>query len=89
MGNDRPDGDFFVNNRVWPTSYPHMNETAYEQKEILEQDLQIVRATLATITGDIRRISKSAADDIQLAVLTLERAQRKYAQAAGLGLRSE
>jgi hypothetical protein len=48
---------------------------------MLEEDLQIVRATLATITGDVREFSHHAAEAIQQAVEKIDHAQYEFAHA--------
>jgi hypothetical protein len=53
------------------------------QRQILEEDLQIVRATLETISGDVRRISGRAADAIKDAVEKLKFAQHQFVRADG------
>lgn len=49
-------------------------------REVLDQDLQIIRATLATIMGDVRDFSGSAATAMQEALEKLDRAQAEFAQ---------
>ena len=53
------------------------------RREILAEDLQIVRVTLATISDDVREISEDAADAIEEAIVKLDSAQRKFARASG------
>ena len=48
------------------------------KRQILDEDLQIIRVTLATITDDVRRISGRAADAIQEALAKLDVAQREF-----------
>jgi hypothetical protein len=44
-------------------------------RQILHEDLQIIRVTLATITGDIHRYCPEAATAIEGALSHLDRAQ--------------
>jgi len=46
--------------------------------EVLDEDLQIVLATLATITDDVRRHSGPAAELVQEALERLERARQEF-----------
>jgi len=48
------------------------------RREILDEDLLIIRVTLATITDDVRRFSGRAADAIQEALERLDIAQREF-----------
>jgi hypothetical protein len=48
-----------------------------EQRQILDEDLQIIRVTLATIMDDVRRYSGHAADSMQDALDKLDRAQKE------------
>jgi len=50
-------------------------------REVLDQDLQIIRVTLATIMGDVRDFSGSAAIALQEALEKLDRAQWEFSQA--------
>jgi hypothetical protein len=52
-----------------------MQHSASSQREILDEDLQIIRVTLKTITQDVRHFSTVAADAIQEALVKLDRAQ--------------
>ncbi|HTT58103.1 MAG TPA: hypothetical protein VMF63_13395 [Opitutaceae bacterium] len=49
-------------------------------REVLDQDLQIIRVTLATILGDVREFSGSAATAMQEALEKLDRAQREFSR---------
>ena len=55
-----------------------MEPLASSKRQILDEDLQIIRVTLATITDDVRRISGHAADAIQEALAKLDVAQREF-----------
>ena len=55
-----------------------MESSASSKRQILDEDLQIIRVTLATITDDVRRISGRAADAIQEALAKLDVAQREF-----------
>jgi hypothetical protein len=46
--------------------------------QVLDEDLQIVRVTLATIAGDVRCFSSRAADAIQEALANLDLARREF-----------
>ncbi|HWA08866.1 MAG TPA: hypothetical protein VG838_05295 [Opitutaceae bacterium] len=48
------------------------------RRELLDQDLQIVRVTLATISGDVRGFSDRAADAIEEALEKLDCAQEAF-----------
>jgi hypothetical protein len=50
--------------------------------QILDEDLQIVRGTLAAIAGDVRRFSGGAADAIQEALEKLDLARREFSRRA-------
>lgn len=54
-------------------------------REVLDQDLQIIRVTLATILGDVREFSGSAATAMQEALEKLDRAQREFGNAPNIG----
>jgi hypothetical protein len=58
-----------------------MDPTYSTQTQMLEEDLLIVRATLETISGNIRQVSGRAADEIEQAVEKLEHAQMEFARA--------
>ncbi len=47
-------------------------------RQVLDEDLQIVQATLAAITEDVRRISDPAAELVQEALDRLNRARREF-----------
>lgn len=49
-------------------------------REILDEDLQILRHTLAAISNDVRRYSHRSADALETAVQNLEVAQQEFAQ---------
>jgi hypothetical protein len=51
-------------------------------RQILEEDLLMVRATLETISNDVRRFSGHAADAIREALEKLELAEREFARAS-------
>ncbi len=55
-----------------------MDYLAPSRREMLDQDLQIVRVTLATISDDVRGFSGSAADAIQEALEKLDCAQEEF-----------
>ena len=57
-----------MNNRPIPLS-----------REVIDQDLQIMRATLSVLLQDIRHISSQAADSVQNAVVLLDQARREFA----------
>jgi hypothetical protein len=57
-----------------------MEQTAPSERQILDEDLQIIRATLATITGDIRYFSDRAANAIQEALKKLDAAQEEFSR---------
>ena len=59
-----------------------MEPTPSSKRQILDEDLQIIRVTLATITEDVRRISGRAADAIQEALAKLDVAQREFTRGA-------
>ncbi|MBP6307670.1 MAG: hypothetical protein KA334_03035 [Opitutaceae bacterium] len=48
-------------------------------REVIDQDLQIMRATLSVLLQDIRHISSQAADSVQNAVVQLDQARREFA----------
>ena len=56
-----------------------MDPLPCSRRQILDEDLQIVRVTLATIVADVRAISQQAAGTIQEAIERLDRAQREFA----------
>ena len=55
-----------------------MQQAAPEVRQTLDEDLQIIRVTLATIMDDVRRFSGNAADSMQEALEKLDRAQREF-----------
>ena len=62
-------------------------------REVIDQDLQIMRATLSVLLQDIRHISSQAADSVQNAVVQLDQAgflaDRAHGLRVHLGLRLE
>jgi hypothetical protein len=57
-----------------------MNSNTPLLREILDEDLQIVRGTLAAISDDVRSFSSRAADAIQDALVKLDCAQQEFAR---------
>jgi hypothetical protein len=57
-----------------------MPPLASENHQILDEDLQIIRATLATIVEEVRDFSGGAADAIKEALEKLDRAQREFSR---------
>lgn len=55
-----------------------MNLDAPSRREILDQDLQIVRVTLAAISPDVRGFSGPAADAIEEALERLDSAREAF-----------
>jgi hypothetical protein len=55
-----------------------MQHSASDNRQMLDEDLQIVRATLATIVDEVRNFSGGAADAIKEALEKLDRAQREF-----------
>lgn len=55
-----------------------MQHLAAHTRQILDEDLQIIRVTLATIMGDVRNYSGGAADAMQEALDKLDRAQQEF-----------
>jgi len=55
-----------------------MSPTTASHRQMLDEDLQIVRVTLATILDDVRAFSDQAADAIQEAIERLDRAQSEF-----------
>lgn len=55
-----------------------MNPDAPSRREMLDQDLQIVRVTLAAISPDVRGYSALAADAIEEALERLDSAQEAF-----------
>jgi hypothetical protein len=56
-------------------------ETSPLTSEIIDEDIQIVRSTLAAITPDVKRLSMSAAAALQRALDQLELARRELSGA--------
>lgn len=56
-------------------------ETALLNFQILDEDLQIVRGTLAAIKPEVRRFSGHAADAVEEALTKLDLARREFARA--------
>jgi hypothetical protein len=57
-----------------------MKHLVPSKQQILDEDLQIIRVTLATIVGDVRAFSSRAADAVQEALVKLDAAQREFAR---------
>lgn len=55
-------------------------ETAILNSQTLDEDLQIVRGTLAAIKPELRRFSARAADAVQDALDKLDQARREFAR---------
>lgn len=55
-------------------------ETAVLSPQILDEDIQIVRGTLAAIKPEVRRFSRQAAEALQEAVEKLDLARREFAR---------
>ncbi len=55
-----------------------MNPTTPSRREMLDEDLQIVRVTLSAISADVRGFSVRAADAIQDALVNLDCAQDEF-----------
>ena len=55
-----------------------MSPTTASRRQMLDEDLQIVRVTLATIMEDVRAFSDQAAGTIQEAIERLDRAQSEF-----------
>jgi hypothetical protein len=55
-----------------------MEHLTPSERQILDEDLQIIRVTLATITGDVRYFSDRAANAIQEALEKLDLAQQEF-----------
>lgn len=55
-----------------------MQHSVSSERQILDEDLQIIRVTLATITEDVRQFSDRAANAIQEALEKLDRAQWEF-----------
>lgn len=63
----------------------HPLASADSHREVLDQDLQIIRVTLATIMSDVRRFSGGAAEAMQEALVKLDRAQVEFSHAPETG----
>jgi hypothetical protein len=57
-----------------------MEHSISSKRQILDEDLQIIRVTLATIVTDVRQISSLAADAVQEALAKLDTAQQEFAR---------
>jgi hypothetical protein len=57
-----------------------MQHLVPSKKQILDEDLQIIRVTLATIVSDVRSLSSRAADAVQEALEKLDKAQREFSR---------
>ena len=55
-----------------------MSPTTASRRQMLDEDLQIVRVTLVTILKDVRAFSDQAANTIQEAIERLDRAQSEF-----------
>lgn len=55
-----------------------MQHSVPSHRQILDEDLQIIRVTLATINDDVRGFSSRAADAITEALERLDRAQWEF-----------
>jgi hypothetical protein len=55
-----------------------MSPTTASRHQMLDEDLQIVRVTLATILDDVRAFSDQAANAVQEAIERLDRAQNEF-----------
>jgi hypothetical protein len=60
-----------------------MEHPVAQKRQILNEDLQIIRVTLATIVTDVRTFSSRAADAVQEALEKLDTAQREFARING------
>ncbi len=58
-----------------------MEHSVPPERQTLDEDLQIIRVTLATITEPVRRFSDGAARAMQEALKKLDRAQREFSHA--------
>ena len=56
-------------------------ETDVLTPEVIDEDIQIVRSTLAAITPDVKRFSMAAAEALQQALEQLELARRELSRA--------
>ena len=57
-----------------------MDPDSPPNKEILDEDLQIIRVTLATIADDIRHFSPLAAKAVKTALVHLDEAQKVFSR---------
>ncbi|HZL45853.1 MAG TPA: hypothetical protein VFC28_06470 [Opitutaceae bacterium] len=55
-----------------------MEQSTPARRQILDEDLQIIRVTLATISADVRHFSARAADAVQEALEKLDAAQKEF-----------
>lgn len=55
-----------------------MEQSTPARRQILDEDLQIIRVTLATISADVRHFSAPAADAVQEALEKLDAAQKEF-----------
>ncbi len=58
-----------------------MEHPITSERQILDEDLQIIRVTLATIVNDVRHFSARAADAVQEALVKLNAAQEAFSHA--------
>ena len=61
-----------------PASQTGMKPLVPSDPQILDEDLQIIRVTLAAITDQVRFFSASAADAMQDALQKLDLAQQEF-----------
>jgi len=59
-----------------------MEHLTPSHRQVLDEDLQIIRVTLATIIADVRHFSGRAADAVQEALAKLEIAQKEFSHPA-------
>ena len=57
-------------------------------RQVLDEDLQIIRVTLATIADDIRLVSPKAAEAVQTALSQLDQARQAFNRPSPLKLRT-
>jgi hypothetical protein len=57
-----------------------MQHSASDNRQILDEDLKIIRATLATIVDEVRNFSGGAADAIKEALEKLDPAQGEFSR---------
>jgi len=60
-----------------------MEKSVSPERQTLDEDLQIIRVTLATITEDVRHFSGGAAQAMQEALAKLDLAQQEFSHAGG------